>query len=169
MKTLTFIHYLFLVAAGLSAVGVVFCKNVFKAALLLLICLLSLAALYVLAHAEFIAITQVLIYAGGIMVVIVFGIMLTAKISDKPLQVGHTHLFGGILASLTTAGFLIHLISRYFLSELPPSAKATSNMETVGISLITDFLIPFEVAGILLLVALVGAAATVSLMKEKKT
>ena len=94
--TVTFIIFcFFLLSAFSGAIAILFSKNVFKAALWLLVCLLSVAALFVLSFAEFVAIAQVLIYAGGVLIVILFGIMFTTKMNNKPLAVGNTNLFPG--------------------------------------------------------------------------
>ena len=94
----SFIFYFFEAVAALSAISLIFIRNVFYGALLLIICLLALAGIFVLAFAEFIAVTQILVYAGGILVVILFGIMLTTKISGKPLVVEHNNKFSGSLS-----------------------------------------------------------------------
>src|SRR5207253_2250665 len=81
------VYYFFLFLAAGSALGILFIKNVFKGALLLLICLLSIASLYVFMFAEFVAVTQIMIYAGGVVIVIIFGIMLTTRLSGEALKV----------------------------------------------------------------------------------
>lgn len=170
MNTLSFMFYFFEAVAAMSAVGVAFVRNVFYGALLLIVCLLALAALYVLAFAEFVAVTQILIYAGGILVVILFGIMLTAKISDKPLVVEHVFTFSGILVALGFFVFMIIILSKEsFL--LPANAQtdlASNHTQSIGIALFTTYMMPFEIAGILLLLALVGAAVIASNPKRNK-
>jgi NADH:ubiquinone oxidoreductase subunit 6 (subunit J) len=163
-----YIFYFFEFTAAASALGILLSKNVFKSALFLLICLLSLAAVYILAFAEFIAITQILIYAGGILVVIIFGIMLTSKISGKPLHVSNGHIVAG---TLSTSLFFVLLV--YFIPDdlmLLSTAEINTNgsINTIGINLMTSYALPFEIAGVLLLIALVGAAVTTSFMKSKK-
>ena len=171
MTVPSFMFYFFEAVAALSAIGLIFIRNVFYGALLLIICLLALAGIYVLAFAEFIAITQILVYAGGILVVIIFGIMLTTKISGKPLIVEHAYVFSGALA-----GILFFLLLSYFIMKESflnsDSTIAQSNLtgvNTIGIGLMSDFVLPFEVAGILLLVALIGAAVIASSTKSNKT
>ena len=100
MSLVAFMFYFFEAVAALSAVALALVRNVFYGALLLVVCLLALAGIYVLAFAEFIAVTQILIYAGGILVIIIFGIMLTTKISEKPLVVEHSYILSGLLASV---------------------------------------------------------------------
>jgi NADH:ubiquinone oxidoreductase subunit 6 (subunit J) len=159
--------YFFLLAAALSAIGVIFSKSVFKSALWFLSCLLSIAALFVLSYAEFVAITQILIYAGGVLVIILFGIMFTSKLAAKPLRVENTNLFGGILMSVLLFGLLVKLI----LNDIPSlktSSGAPQSIQTIGLSLMTDYSLPFEVVGILLLITLVGASVVAAFMKLKR-
>lgn len=168
MTLATIVFYFFVLVAAISSIGILFSKNVFKAALLLLVCLLAIAALYIFTMAEFIAITQILIYAGGILVVIIFGIMITSKLSGKPLHVGHTHLFSGLLAALTIFILLIFSFIRDLDLPKPISITESNNIEMLGTNFITDYALPFQMAGILLLVALIGAAVITSFMKSKK-
>ena len=168
MSLIIISFYFFIVTAAISAVGILLVKNVFKAALYLLVCLLSLAAIYVLAFAEFVAIVQILVYAGGVLVVIIFGIMLTSKISGKPLQVEHANIFTGALVSVLLLVVLINLISKYFvIPSVAPLATAGS-IQIIGMNFMTRFSLPFEITGILLLISLVGAAVITSFMKSKK-
>jgi len=169
MNMTTFLFYFFEVVAAASSIALIFIRNVFYGALLLISCLLALAGIYVLAFAEFIAVTQIMVYAGGILVVIIFGIMLTTKISGKPLVVEHTYLFSGALAGLSLLGLFIFYISKEPFDTNPISSSTGINsLNTIGIGLMTDFALPFEVAAILLLVALIGAAIIASSTKTKK-
>lgn len=158
------IFYLFAAGAALAAIGVLFSKNLFHAALWLVVCLLSIAAIYVLAYAEFVAVTQILVYAGGIVVVIIFGIMLTAKFGQVPLRVQHKNIFSGFLLTVPLLAVLAVTLKQ-FPSELPDLAPIDTQPETiqsVGIALLTEQVLVFEIAGILLLMALIGAAVIAS-------
>lgn len=167
MNTASLFFYLFESVAALSAIALMFIRNVFYGALLLILCLLSIAGIYVLAFAEFIAVTQILVYAGGILVVILFGIMLTTKIAGKPLVVEHAHVLSGVFAGLSFFILLCYFLSRTsFSSEMRPPPNS---IPEIGVSLMTDFALPFEVAGILLLVALIGAAVIASSTPSKRT
>jgi NADH:ubiquinone oxidoreductase subunit 6 (subunit J) len=169
MTLAAYMFYFFELAAAVSAIGILLSKNVFKSALMLLCCLLSIAAIFVLAFAEFVAVAQILIYAGGVMIVVIFGIMLTSKISGKPLTVTNGNIFGGAIIS----GGLFALLANFIFAGLSLSPTqtidTTSSIETIGIGLITTFSLPFEIAGILLLAALVGAAIASSTLNSKKT
>lgn len=165
MSSREILLYSFMLLAGLSAAAIVFSKNVFKSALFLLCCLLSVAALYVLLFAEFLAVTQILIYAGGILVIIIFGIMLTTRISGRPLVVQNTNIVSGALAGI---GLFVLLVG-YLPSSAPLADDALSagNVAVIGLSIFSEYSLPFEIAGLLLLVALVGAAVIMSHLKSK--
>jgi NADH:ubiquinone oxidoreductase subunit 6 (subunit J) len=164
MSILTFTFYAFELFAALSAVAILFVKNIFYGALLLIVCLLSLAGIYVISNAEFIAVTQILIYAGGVLVLIIFGVMLTTRISGKPLVVKSHNWFAGTLVGLS---FLIVLIilfsdSGFYTNNPVAVEQRYTSINKIGILLMTDYMLPFEVAGILLLIALIGAAVVAS-------
>ena len=167
MNLTSILFYTFEALAALSSIALIFVRNVFHGALLLITCLLALAGIYVLAFAEFVAVTQILVYAGGILVVIIFGIMLTTKLSGKPLHIEHAYRFSGILAGSLFFALLIFTIAKESFENLPPPSPLTE-IRTIGVGLMTDFALPFEVAGILLLVALIGAAIIASSTKTKK-
>lgn len=164
MTATEILFYFFMLLAVLSAGAIVFSRNVFKSALLLLISLLSIAALYALSMAEFLAVTQILIYAGGILVIIIFGIMLTTKISGRPLVVENTNIFSGALASVALLILLFRFLPPAPVSAPEPGARDVS---AVALSIFSDYTLPFEIAGILLLIALVGAAVITSHLKSK--
>ena len=147
---------LFGIAAVLSlggGLGVVVTRNVVHAALFLLLSLVSVAGLYLLLFAEFLALVQVLIYGGAIIIVLLFAIMLTRSqeyphISDNrqwPLaMVAGLALFGVLAAA--------------FLWRRPPETDPEGpGLSPLGESLFTDWAVPFEIASLVLLVALMGA------------
>jgi NADH:ubiquinone oxidoreductase subunit 6 (subunit J) len=163
------IFYMLIFIAAASASLLLIVKNVFKGALLLLVCLLAIAGIYVLLFAEFVAVTQILIYAGGIMVVIIFGIMLTSKIAGKPLEAGSTNIFSASLAGLLLFGLLIYLFRNFLPLSSSYFLEKENQMESIGINLMTTHSFPFELSGILLLVSLIGAAVITSFMKTKRS
>jgi NADH:ubiquinone oxidoreductase subunit 6 (subunit J) len=164
MSIHSFIFYSLEFLAAVSAICILFTKNVFYGALLLIVCLLSVAGIYILTNAEFIAVTQILIYAGGVLVLIIFGVMLTSKISGKPLIVNNQNWFAGSLVGLS---FLILLFKLFYETNFYTSHQVAKEsnyhaINQIGILTMTDYVLPFEVAGILLLVALIGAAVVAS-------
>jgi NADH-quinone oxidoreductase subunit J len=168
MTLTAFMFYFFVAVTALSAISLVLVRNVFYGALLIIVCLLALAGIYVLAFAEFVAITQILIYAGGILVVIIFGIMLTTKISQKPLVVEHTYIFSGIVAAGACFALFVYALSKEsFTQPTASQAPQVNGIDNIGISLFSSYVLPFEMAGLLLLIALIGAAVIASSVKSR--
>jgi NADH-quinone oxidoreductase subunit J len=168
MSAVTVIFYVFAFLAAGSAISMLFTKNVFYAALYLLVCLLSLAALYIVAFAELVAVTQLLIYAGGVMVIIIFGIMLTSKISGKPLRVQNQFTIPGILLGGTFMVLISFFISKSVFASAPTKEITSTAIPQMGILLMSTYSLPFETVGILLLVALLGAAVVAASINLKK-
>lgn len=170
MNVLSIALYGFEILAGLAALGILFVKNVFHAALLLIACLLALAGIFVVYNAEFIAITQILIYAGGVLVLIIFGVMLTSRISGKQLIVKNQYVFGASFISLFLAILLIMLFSEQNFYQHASTTRIASHnpVNRIGISLMSDYVLAFEVSGMLLLAALLGAAVTASSFTIRK-
>lgn len=164
MNVVSLLFYAFMSTAAFGALAILFSRDVFKSAIYLLITLISVAALYALTYAEFLAVAQILIYAGGIAVLIIFGVMLTTRINGRPLSVQNKHLFSGAIVAV---GLFILIIQ--YLPDAPVSGK---NLTPDGISpfamtVFSRYTLPFELAGILLLVSLVGAAVITSHLKPK--
>ena len=139
-----------------SAVMVVQSKQLLYSAIALLFTFVGVAGLYIFLWADFIAAVQVVVYVGGILVLIVFGIMLTNKITS--VNISHTSVQRGIgatvvLGILAGIGFMIINPPWYQVAATEP-AQTT---ETIGRLLMMDYLLPFEVASLLLLGALIGA------------
>jgi NADH:ubiquinone oxidoreductase subunit 6 (subunit J) len=153
---------------AVTAIGILLVRNVFHAALLLIACLLTIAGIYVLLHAEFIAVTQIMIYAGGVLVLIIFGIMLSSRIAGKPLFVEDSRNLPGYLVGIALFFILSYAI---YYSSFPASVSqqvAANPVKEVGFLLMSDYVAPFEVAGLLLLMSLIGAAITASFLNKKK-
>jgi NADH-quinone oxidoreductase subunit J len=170
MSILSFTFYAFEFLAAVSAVAILFVNNVFYGALLLIVCLLSLAGIYIISNAEFIAVTQILIYAGGVLVLIIFGVMLTTRISGKPLVVKNHNWFAGALVGLSLLIVLVTLFSDsdFYRGNQLTIEQGYTSINKIGILLMTDYMFPFEVAGILLLIALIGAAVVASSFNPTK-
>jgi NADH:ubiquinone oxidoreductase subunit 6 (subunit J) len=170
MTLLAFIFYFFELLAALSAVYILFTRNVLYAALLLIICLLSLAGIYIMTGAEFLGVSQILIYAGGVLVLIIFGIMVTGKVAGKPLAADGKNLFLGISVGLGFLSLLSYSLYVTPFTFLPPRAdhEQQHHIEQTGMLIMSDYVAPFELAGILLLISLVGAAVISSFTKTKR-
>ena len=164
MSLIDLLFGVFALLAAFGALAILFSRNVFKSAMYLLVTLLSIAALYVLTYAEFLAVTQILIYAGGITILIIFGIMLTTRITGQPLVVRNTHILSGSLAAIALFIVLIK-----FISPLAPvqCTMGPTHIGHIGLQIFSTYSLPFEVAGVLLLISLVGAAVVASHLKSK--
>ena len=157
----TWLFYLFGGIALLSAVSVVAQRRVIYSAISLIVCLCALSGIYLLLNAQFIAAVQVIVYAGAIMVLFLFVIMLLdpfgpAILTDKRKQLGYVALFlGGVALVL-----LYPLLNAYDLSKVPREPETVmpaSDVQRIGTALFTDYLLPFEVTSILILVGIIGA------------
>ena len=145
------------VAAGVSAIRVVTTKNVVHAALYLVVVLAGVAAVYVLLAAEFTAWVQVLVYIGAIVVLFLFGIMLTRAPIGRSADLDNDQRWLGLVLAVFLLGVLGAVLSDAFGSEKLPADAAVQRTREVGTSIFQTFVIPFEVVSVLLLAALVGA------------
>lgn len=154
--------YSFAAITVLSALFVLITKHVLHAAFGLLVCLLGIAGLYLLAGAEFLGVTQLLVYAGGILVLIIFGIMLTNRADGKTIKAGNHRVIPGVLSGI--AIFLL-FTQIYSQSSFRDSLRSTGNniplmghpVESLGVEIMTRYLLPFELIAVILLVILVGS------------
>jgi NADH-quinone oxidoreductase subunit J len=150
--------YLFAVVTVVSAGVVVFNRNIMRAAFALMFTLFGVAVLYLFLHADFLAATQLLIYVGGVLVLLLFGIMLTQRFVVVDIRTGRIQFFPSVLAIAILFGFLLYLIFQTPWQTQGP-ANFTDSTSAIGTLLMTEWLLPFEVASILLLAALVGAVS----------
>ncbi|MDD5763334.1 MAG: NADH-quinone oxidoreductase subunit J [bacterium] len=156
METVLFI--LFGAIAVCGAIMVVTRKHPMASALYLILTLFAVAALFVLRQAHFLAAVQVIVYAGAVVVLFVFVIMLINVPEDRlPVERATTMRVLGVLA----AGFFIlesAVLARRYSMPTGPAAEV-GTVETVGRALFTDYLLAFEVTSVLLLAAVIGAIA----------
>jgi NADH-quinone oxidoreductase subunit J len=145
-----------------SGIRVVTSNNVVHAALHLVAVLASVAAQYILMAAEFVAAAQVLVYIGAIVVLFLFGIMLTRAKLGADQDLTHRHWWVGALTALLLFGVMAFaLVDEWGSQAMPADPQITtvdgSNTATVSDSIFSTYLLPFEVVSVLLLAALVGA------------
>ncbi len=141
----------------LAAIGVVSTRNIVHAALFLVAVLGGLAANYILLTAEFIATTQVLVYIGAVMVLFLFGIMLTrAPIGRIPQMTGATWPVAALSAAALGGVTVYALIDRFGADSLADENTVFRTAD-VSDSIFSQFIIPFEAVSVLLLAALIGA------------
>jgi NADH-quinone oxidoreductase subunit J len=149
------------VAMGAAALGVVRSRNVVHAALFLVVVLAGAAAMYILLVAEFVAWVQVLIYIGAVVILFLFGIMLTrAPMGAEEGQLDNDQRWAAAIVALFVLGVLVALVLDAFGSQeivFNDALVERGRAGSVSDSLFRDFLVPFEVVSMLLLSALVGA------------
>lgn len=155
------IFYLFAGLVVIAALGVVALRSAVYSALSLAVVFVSLAALYVLLSAPFIAAAQVMIYAGAILILFVFVIMMLSPGVDqgagalkrqRPLAI----LFGIALVAELVAVLAMAVLPSTRGQFTPEKIAQVGSVQAVGLALFTDFLLPFEITSLLLLVAIVG-------------
>jgi NADH-quinone oxidoreductase subunit J len=171
METVFF--YLFGGIALLAAINVIVQKKVFYSAVSLILCLCSVAALYMTLDSPFIAAVQIIVYAGAIMVLFLFVIMLLdpfskAVLKDKKKYLGYVAVLLGILALM----FLIPFLKSYNLAWTPQNPDFiggdTGSVQLLAQVLFKDFLLPFEITSVLILVAIIGVVVLAKRQPLKK-
>lgn len=143
-----------------SAFMVVSLKNIFHCALFLVLCLFSVAGLYVLLEAEFIAAAQVLIYVGAVAILMIFAIMLTSNLASKRIRQLNQNVLVSFFVSVVFV-FMGILLMRATITagvwNYKPKDLATDNIQLLGKYLMTEYALPFEVISVLLVAAMIGA------------
>jgi NADH-quinone oxidoreductase subunit J len=146
----------------IAAVVVVTNRNVVRSALALIVVFAGVAAQFVILAAEFVAVTQVLVYIGAIMVLMLFGIMLTRSRIGRDTEMTNAHWWVGAVTALVLLATMGYgLVDHFGDDPLPAERQITavngSNTATLSDAMFGQYLIPFEVISVLLLAALVGA------------
>ena len=178
------IFWVLAVTSVAAALGVVLLRDVFRSALLLVVVFLAVAGFFVLMNAEFLAVVQVLIYAGAIAILIIFAIMLTREVQrgnlPNRLQLAAVLFPALLLAALVFAAVdtdwnllsdqpqelqdRVEIVQANSLSGVPDEMREEipgSDRSGLGELLINDFVLPFEVASVLLLAAIIGSLVLV--------
>ncbi len=139
-----------------SALAVVLTRNLFHSVLYLALSLVATAGLFLSLDAEFLAAIQLLLYAGGVVTIVVFAIVVTERlVGDRITQTSRQLLAGfGIAGALLVAIIAVFRRAPLTISRPPVSGDLT---RTIGESVLTTYVLPFELLGVLFLVALVGA------------
>ncbi len=171
--------FFFFVIAGvllLSALCVVFLPKIVYSAVAMILAFLSVAGIFVLLNADFVAVSQIIIYAVGITIVMIFAIMLTGTREDRNLWLATKFrslfalgaagvLFLAILASSIFEAFAIKDPSAEVIQRL----QAEGTTSTIGNALLTTYVLPFEILSLLLLAAIVGAVVIAVKNKESES
>jgi NADH-quinone oxidoreductase subunit J len=146
-----------------SSLMVILRKNPVHSALFLILTFLCLAGLYLLLNAQFIAAIQVIVYAGAIMVLFIFVIMLLNLESEVASKGGHglQKFWATVISIVLAISFVSIMTVKVFTGEKgifsPETVNAAGNSEVIGRLLFTEFLLPFEITSVLLLAAIIGA------------
>ena len=151
------LFWLFALMAGGAAIAVVISRNIVRTAVALLFTLMGVAGLYFLLHAEFLAAVQLVVYAGGTLILIIFGVMLTSK---SPYSRFEPKL-GEVIIAVSIAIVLMFALTlgvtkTIFANE--PIDTGLYPVDKLGQVLLGDYLVPFEVVSVLLLAVMIGAA-----------
>lgn len=156
MELTTILFYLFSIVTVGAAAVMVFSKNIVHSAFALMFSLIGVAALYVLLYADFIAATQLLVYVGGILILILFGVMLTSQGLSLNFKSITVNLVPASIISTAVATLLIFAFTKteWALAE---TVERTDTINDLGMLLMGDYILPFIIAGVLLLIAIIGA------------
>ena len=161
-ETASLVFWVIAFVTIISAIMVVTVRNIFHAALFLVLCLFAVAGIFILADAEFLAAVQVLVYAGGVAVLMIFAVMLTARMAQSGIkQENEQRPLGALLAFcflLIIVGSILKTMivkGGFPLADYPHVTGSSSHM--LGKLLLTDFVLPFELVSVLLVAALIGA------------
>lgn len=149
------IFYVVAVPTVVGAIGVVTARNVVHSALFLILSLLAVAGVFILLAAEFLAIVQVLIYGGAVTILVLFAMMLT-RVRDMPAALdGPQRPFAALAAGAFMGVSILSVVS----TEWPGESEEINvvSIEEIGAALFTTWAVPFEIASLVLMVALIGA------------
>lgn len=159
------LFYLFAIITLVSAGFVVTTRNVIYSAFFLLFTFFGVAGIYVLLAADFLAVVQIMVYVGGILILLLFGVMLTNKITNVDIRTGTANLLPASIAVGLMMGAMVSAM--LFTSwRVQDTQVPDTTIKQLGSLLITDYILIFELLGMLLLIALIGAASIARREKE---
>ena len=139
-----------------SALAVVLSKNLFHSVLFLALALVGTAGIFLTLDAEFLAAVQVLLYAGGVVTIVVFAIVVTERLAGDRIAQTSRHLVAGGVAAGLLLIVLLAFIRRAPLNGLRPMVTGDLT-QAIGMAVLTRWVLPFELLGVLFLAALLGA------------
>jgi NADH-quinone oxidoreductase subunit J len=154
------LFYFFALMTGGSALLVVISRNIVRTAVALLFTLIGVAGLYFLLNAEFLAAVQLVVYVGGTLILIIFGVMLTSKSPFSRFE----PKFAEVMIAVVIAAVLFWALWIAYQDAQPAFASDALTysggypVKQLGVELLSDYLLPFELISLLLLVVMIGAA-----------
>ena len=158
MNIYDIIFYLFGAVTVISAFFVVTSRNIIYSAFYLLFTFFGVAGLYILLGADFVAIVQLIVYVGGILILLLFGVMLTNKITNVNIKTGTLQIIPAGIAVIAFLYLLITTLLKTGWKTINNPADIPSTQK-LGMLLITQYAVVFELLGIILLIALIGPAS----------
>jgi NADH-quinone oxidoreductase subunit J len=169
MTVATLLFWIVVLVVASNAIVVVTARNILHAAFSLCLAFLGVAAIYVFLHADFVAAVQLIVYVGGILVLILFAIMFSANVVEDTAEGGRSKLAlgAGALAALAVFAAVVlmtqrlaaplEMANRYASAPYQAAVSVAAGQTGIGHCLMGQYLLPFEVVSVLLLAALVGA------------
>lgn len=165
MSLYDIIFYLFALLVLVSAFITVTSRNIVHSAFSLMFTLFGVAGIYVLLGADFLSVVQLLVYVGGILILMIFGVMMTNEITNVEIKTGTTQMVPAIIGVGLFAGALTSMMLRTGWNS-QPSENMDTTTYAIGRLLLTEYVLIFELLGMLLLIALIGAASVARKDKE---
>ena len=153
-----------------AALFTVLAKNILRSAVALICVFFGTAVLYFLLSAEFIAVAQVMVYIGGVVVFVVFAILLTSHLGEHVLETSFSRKVLAFVFSLIVAILAVMFLKEMEIAQQPSEGFAT--LSAIGKRLLSPeqngFLLPFEAISLLLLISMIGAVTVARALKENK-
>ncbi len=157
MSAQEYAFLVFAVIGGLSAIAVVTARNVVHAALYLVVSLLSVAGVYLLLGAEFVAWVQILIYVGAIVILFLFGLMLTKAPIGRDTLDNQQRGVGALVGVGVFAGLVFLIQEAFPVQDAVAFETVQGSTDVIGEAIFRNYVLPFEAVSFLLLAALIGA------------
>jgi NADH-quinone oxidoreductase subunit J len=155
LSATTLVFYFLAGLTVVSGLGVALSQNILHSAFSLLGTLAGVAGLYFMLGADFVGVVQLLVYVGGILVLILFAVLLTREITDIKVSNLSVSLLGGVPAAILICALVLQIVLRAPIAVTTVATAPT--VHRLGDALLREYLLPFEVASVVLLMALVGA------------
>lgn len=150
------LFYLFAFIIVGTGILVVTLRDIFHCALMLVLCLFSVAGVFVLLGADFMAAVQVLVYVGAVAVLLIFAIMLTARVSGIGIRQHNEQVPIAVIATVTFVAITLYGLGKT-IWNIRTDAVPGASVESIGKLLLTTYVVPFEIVSVVLLAALIGA------------